>query len=527
VHEPASPLDKEPPEGGRLYLTQIAPRLEKGMSSADIAKELRMEPKEVEGLIATWTTPICVQDGPQLFEDIKAGIREHFYFEEEWHYTIAALYVLECAVFKSLPVVFYLYFPGTFGTGKTNILGLIATLTESVSLENVSVAALAHELGDGRSVCIDEYDVPRGKDIDEVRNALVRQGYKRNAAPYTRHDPVKKKNEHVSVFSPKALTFRGSIEQALQSRGYTIPTVKVRGKDGYRYVLNNLYPHIQELPYRIAEWGRMAAATFPDSNLEAMARSPELEDEVKVVCNELGANRSAELATVAILVAHMAGLDIVADLRKANELNELETAASETEDREDLLEALRDLTNLQMRQKGELVLEEAKIVRHRQREVLECLNRLREERHEKPLNGKAFAALRRDAGIREEWLAFHGHAKYWNLPMEWVKETLLATPAEIVKEGPAPESAPFVLPIFYHGKELVVKNAAGEVIPARRLHDEIAWRVRNHPDVPAAFVRTEIALALQLPEDSREIVEGYIEALRAMQTWPELPGGSP
>lgn len=49
----------------------------------------------------------------------------------------------------------------------------------------------------------------------------------------------------------------------------------------------------------------------------------------------------------------------------------------------------------------------------------------------------------------------------------------------------------------------------------KRLHDEIAWRVRNHPDKPKELVRIEVALALQLPEDSKEIVEGYVEAIRA------------
>ena len=523
---PAALDNKEPPKGGKLYLTQIAPRLAKGMSAAQIATEIGMDPKEVEDLIATWTTPDCVRDGPQLVADIKEVLGAHYHMEKPWHYTILALFILECAVFMSLPAVFYLYFPGTFGTGKTNILGLIAMLTGSVSLENVSVPALAHELGDGKPVCIDEYDVIRGKDIDEVRNALVRQGYKRNAAPYTRHDATTKKNYRIPVYGPKALTFRGSIEQALQSRGYTIPTVKAKGKDAFGYVVNNLYPHVQELPHRIAEWGRLATAAFPELDLEAMARSPELEDEVKVVCNELGANRSAELAIVAVQVAHMAGLDVVADLRAANELNELETAASETEDKEDLLEVLRNLTNIQMRQKGELVLEDAKIVRHRQREVLESLNRLRDERKQRRITTPAFAALRRDIGIREDWVKAHGHAKYWNLPMEWVKENVLAPPAEAVKEPPTSPASPVELPIFYRGKEAVVRNVSGEPIAPKRLHDEIAWRVRNRPDKPASLVRIEVGLALQVSEDAKEIVEGYVEAVRAMQTWPELPGGS-
>jgi hypothetical protein len=65
-------------------------------------------------------------------------------------------------------------------------------------------------------------------------------------------------------------------------------------------------------------------------------------------------------------------------------------------------------------------------------------------------------------------------------------------------------------------------------ITARRLHDEIAWRIRNHPDKPASLIRIEVSLALQTPEDAetKATIEGYVEAVRAMQTWPELRGGT-
>ena len=50
----------------------------------------------------------------------------------------------------------------------------------------------------------------------------------------------------------------------------------------------------------------------------------------------------------------------------------------------------------------------------------------------------------------------------------------------------------------------------------KRLQDEIAWRVRNHPDVPTAFVRKEVGLALQLPEDpeTNAWVDGFIDSVR-------------
>ncbi len=62
-----------------------------------------------------------------------------------------------------LPAVFYLFFGGRFGTGKTNILRLIADSHRRTLLENVSVAALARTITERRVVCIDEFDVSRGR----------------------------------------------------------------------------------------------------------------------------------------------------------------------------------------------------------------------------------------------------------------------------------------------------------------------------------------------------------------------------
>ena len=532
MDEAPSAFDKEPPEGGKLYLTQIAPRREKDMSAAQIAAEIGMDPKEVEDLIATWETPICVREGPQLFADVKEALRAHYYMEEPWHYTIAALFILQSLVALSLPVVFYLFFGGAMGSGKTNALGLIAKLTNGLSFENVSVAALARSMEKGRTVCIDEYDVSRGKEVDEVRDALVRQGYKRDSAPFVRWDAARKAKDEIPIFGPKALTFRKDIDEALQSRGFLIPTVKVRGKAAFDFVRKNLWLHLEDLPNRLDEWGRIATHAFPDVNLEAIAYSPEFEAKVEAVLKELGANRAAEIVTIALLVAEMAGIDVLADLREANALREIASEASASEDREELLEVLADLTRSEIASKKEELFGEVKIVRVRQKEVFEEFNRRKREHGEKPIWRKAFVSIRREAGITEAWIRDNHGSYVWNLPVDWVKENLLAPPVETIKEPPIPpapsESAPVELPIFYHGKEVVVRNVSGEPISPKRLHDEIAWRVRNHPDEPASLIRNEIWPVLQASEDAdmKAMVEGYIEALRAMQTWPELPGGS-
>jgi len=506
MRESVSALNKEPPKGGKLYLTQIAPLRERGMNAAEIAVELGADPAHISELIAEWETPICVREGPQLFADIKDVLRAHYYMEEPWHYTMAALFILLSRVALSLPVVFYLFFGGAMGSGKTNALGLIAKLTNALSFENVSIAALARSMEKGRTVCIDEYDVSRGREIDEPRDALVRQGYKRDAAPFVRWEPTKKTKEEIPIFGPKALTFRKDVDEALQSRGFLIPTVKVRGKAAFDFVRKNLWLHLENLPNRLDEWGRIATHAFPDSNLEAIAYSPEFEAKVEAVLKELGANRAAEIVTVALLVAEMAGIDVLADLREANALREIASEASASEDREELLEVLEDLTRVEIASKKEELFGPVKILRVRQKDVFDEFNRRKRERGEKPIWRKSFVSVRREAGIGEAWIRDNHGSLVWNLPVDWVRTNLLreSDSPMVTPEPPTETLAPSVHPKLTGAANL------------KRLQDEIAWRVRNHPDVPTAFVRKEVGLALQLPEDpeTNAWVDGFIDSVR-------------
>jgi len=93
----------------------------------------------------------------------------------------------------------------------------------------------------------------------------------------------------------------------------------------------------------------------------------------------------------------------------------------------------------------------------------------------------------------------------------------------LVRSRSGTEPGPSILPIFYHGREVVVRDVGGGEIPAKDLHEQIAWRVRNRPGIPVSFLWQEIAPALRLPEDvdTRAVIEGYGEALRAMRSWPE------
>src|SRR5579864_6171088 len=96
---------------------------------------------------------------------------------------------------EALPAVFYLYFGGAFSTGKSNVLSLVAALTDGLMLENVSPPALARVIEKGRTILLDEIDVERGEELDDVMSALLRSGYRRNGPPYVRWNAKDKKPE--------------------------------------------------------------------------------------------------------------------------------------------------------------------------------------------------------------------------------------------------------------------------------------------------------------------------------------------
>ena len=520
MRESVSPLDKEPPEGGKLYLAQIAPLRERGMNAAQIAVELGADPAHISELIATWEGPICVREGPQLFADIKETLRAHYYMEEPWHYTIAALFILLSRVALSLPAVFYLFFGGAKGTGKTNALGLIARLTNALSFENVSIAALARSMEKGRTVCIDEYDVSRGREIDEPRDALVRQGYKRDAAPFVRWDAIRKTKEEIPIFGPKALTFRKDIDEAIQDRGFLVPTLRVKGKVAFDFVRKNLWLHLENLPERLDEWGRLATHTFPDANLEAIAYSAEFEAKVEAVLKELGANRAAEIVTVALLVAEMAGLDILADLREANALREIASESSASEDREELLEVLEDLTRAEIASKKEELFGEVKIVRVRQKDVFDEFNRRKRERGEKPLGRKSFVSVRREAGIGEAWIRNYHGSYVWGLPVDWVCATLTRESESplVTPEPPTETEAPAVgptAPAFFPADSSRIEYS--KLTGAKNLFaisDHIRNKLRWDGGRPDSWIARDAILALQLPESAAPDLEKFVASMR-------------
>jgi hypothetical protein len=347
-----------------------------------------------------------------LFRDLVGAWKAHVYLPLEWEYHILALFTLQSRLAPRLPGYFYLLIGGEKGTGKTTILDHVAEICRAFRFQNVSLASLARKMDekDAPTVCIDEFDVSLGeKDLDNAMNALVRQGYKRNAAPFTRCISHGQEVGEFRVNGPKALTFAGKVEDALQDRGFFLPAEK--GKD-YSFVLRAFSPKWGDLPSRLDAWAATVLPTLNPDALLARLETKDFQSGVERVLGVLQATRNAELVTIALLVAEAAGVNLEAELQDALTLKEAESEESEWVDA--LGDVVRSLATTSTR------LEESEFVVVRQRDVKVALDAKRKESRLPPSTTNEFAAWRRKLGVRSGWLRKPKRATYWHLPQGFV-----------------------------------------------------------------------------------------------------------
>jgi len=384
-------------------------------------------PKQPEKPVEA-TEEECKILGRELFPILKTTITNHFYFEENWHPVIVTLFAFEAKCALLLPVVFYLYFGGSMGSGKTNLLDLLRLLVRGVTCENVSMRALAEAMRTAPAVLMDEIDVQRGKEITEVRNSMMRQGYKKTAAPYRRYDVATQSVVDIPIYGPKAGTFRGVLkDDALLDRGFTIPTMKAIEKfkeHSFDYVLRNFWPEFGNLPDGLDEWGRLASSAFTEARLKELAWSREFREKVKKATIEMGANRESELVSIALLVAEMAGVDIINELHQACDMK-AKTAESNADILEVLTDVVVELCNNYLRMN-----DNCDKIRLRQTDIKRAVNIKREmDGEHNPISDLTLKVLRDEVGVKRSWLTKSGNAMFWNLPRDFVKE--LATQANL------------------------------------------------------------------------------------------------
>jgi len=357
-------------------------------------------------------------DGPSLFREVRETLERYYKFEQPWHSVLCALFVIQAHVARALPATFYLIVKGRYGGGKTSLLNVIGKLGGGLVFENVSVAALARELAEGRLVCIDEYDVRRPVDVQPVLDSLVRQGYRRDAAPYTRYDATKHEVERIPVYGPKALTIRSFLDPALESRGFIISASPVEGEEAYGFVVRNLWSDVGDLPSRLTRWAAEASASWPDSRLREIAESSGLAEKRHRVLEAAGANRDTEQVLVALLVAEIAGVDVATELKAAVELRRASVGTEDAGDLEDVTEAILAASGSAQ----DRLIEGSPVLRVWFRELKREVNRRREDRKDPPMSDRRLATMLTQVGVSESWKGATGNRVRFDLPGEFVRQ---------------------------------------------------------------------------------------------------------
>jgi len=395
----------------KFYMEKILPLIAEGLSNKEICEKLNLDMTQLAAFVKDWIQPFCQKDGPALFAEVVETIGRHVHFEDESSKRLIALFVMQAHVALALPGVFYIAVPGAKGCGKTNLLAIVRTLTNGRMFENTSIAALARSMRYGMTVCIDEYDIDREKELNEVRDALVRQGYKADGSKYIRWDPVRNHPDEISVFGPKIVAYSGKINPALLDRSYVVPMEKYVGDDGYEFTRLGIWPELSDLTDRLIKWGVRAMTAYPKTALADMGKTPAFQEAVKRTTTSFGATRGSELATYATLVSVMADIDVAKDIETADEKRLVEDGSidDQAEVRTALLEVL---TGSDQQQSLASITE----IRIPQKKVKDLINEWRRTRFEKPISDARFKALRRDIGIREAWVRNVSNRLIWAIP---------------------------------------------------------------------------------------------------------------
>lgn len=358
--------------------------------------------------------------GPALFDEVRAVLGQHVRFAEPWALDLAALWVLQAHLAGSLPSVFYVFFSATKGRAKTVTLDLLCSLTAGLNASDISVAALVHWLDEhaNGTVCIDEYDVARDAERDSALGAICRNGYTKSK-PYLRYDPTLRNIVECSTYGAKALGFRASVDDALEDRGFVLPTGSLSGREGAALVIRNLRQEVGDLPQRLGEWARSLQSSRPTLDeviLNETKRDSWLEKVEQVVGAEnLGANRETQLTMIALAVCRAACIDLTNSLCAAFAVRRAVAAANESIDLEEARAVLWEIIS----RVGTLT-KEAEIYVVRQKDFADALNARRKDRNLRPLTSAQLARLRNDVGIRPTWLTHPKNRATWNIPVkEW------------------------------------------------------------------------------------------------------------
>ena len=152
--------------------------------------------------------------------------------------------------------------------------------------------------------------------------------------------------------------------------------------------------------------------------VEALTYTHDFELKMQEATKEIGANRESELTTIAMLVAEVLGVDVVKDLKTAQELRASELASAMANSYVDeflsvLRAELKDLIPVDG------------ITRIKQSDIKRSWDdQLKIEHHERAATASQFAELREAAGISRWMVKDHAGSYYWNLDAEFMTKLM-------------------------------------------------------------------------------------------------------
>ncbi len=396
---------------------KIRAEIDSGQTVENVAASLGISQEKLGEIVAFYETPLCQQKGPAVFRKILDYLTSRVVFMHEWEATMVSLFIMQAYIAEILPGVFYLAIPGAKGTGKSKLLRLIRNLTNGIMVENISVAAFARGMKYGRTVCIDEYDADRGEEWLGVMNALIRSGYHADAPPYTRWNANKNCLEEFPIFGPKAVVYRGNVDDALLDRAYVIPTMKdpVGGEAAYDKVTSMMCrtPEEDALVADLKDWADSVAAHLKGCNLRDIIRSRHMYERVARFLDGVPqVDRETELAVYVSTTVYLAGLDpLVNSMAAARKYRLMEDDIDERVEVENAI--LSTLVSIGASQGTDPVIVPQKLVRDR-------INESRRALGEKAMSTTKFRILRRELGISDSWVDVRHHCLIWKLPRSFV-----------------------------------------------------------------------------------------------------------
>lgn len=259
------------------------------------------------------------EDGPTLFHDVKSEVERLIEFSLPWHSSVLTIYIMQTYLVGVLNGVFYIGVVGPKGSGKTTVLEVATSLSYNGLLTgNISPAALARILDRGASVAADEVDELKG-DILDIIQAALRHGYRRGSE-YVRWNMNTNMEERLNTFGPKIMSFRGGIEDALQSRTFPLAMSPATDKQTIDRVLENMIRDETPLRTRLKTWAEEAMKEWTPKKLAELTRTDVFRDTLAKILGPIRTAREVEISSAMLLVSLIVGVNVLEAITQAAEM---------------------------------------------------------------------------------------------------------------------------------------------------------------------------------------------------------------